>query len=56
MFTFSQTFYYSRLFSLVEYATREEADTAIRDLDGKEVRGSAVRVAIDEVSLVQAPS
>lgn len=33
---------------LIEYSTREEADGAIRDLDGKEIRGTPVRVALDE--------
>jgi hypothetical protein len=35
---------------LVEYSSRDEADEAIRVLDGKEIRGTAVRVALDEVS------
>jgi hypothetical protein len=40
------------LSSLIEYSTREEADGAIRDLDGKEIRGTPVRVALDEVSCI----
>ncbi|CAG7852661.1 SubName: Full=Uncharacterized protein {ECO:0000313/EMBL:CCA73791.1} [Serendipita indica DSM 11827] len=33
---------------VIEYSTREEADQAIRDLDGKEIRGTSVRVALDD--------
>ncbi|PBK93055.1 RNA-binding domain-containing protein [Armillaria gallica] len=35
---------------ILEYLTREDADRAIRDLDGKELRGKIVRVADDSVS------
>ncbi|KAG8835882.1 hypothetical protein FRC17_000432 [Serendipita sp. 399] len=33
---------------VIEFPTREEADQAIRDLDGKDIRGVSVRVYIDE--------
>lgn len=33
---------------ILEYATREDADRALKDLDGRDLRGKVVRVAFDE--------
>ncbi|KAG6851292.1 hypothetical protein H0H93_011728 [Arthromyces matolae] len=33
---------------ILEYLSREDADRAVRDLDGKELRGRPVRVTLDE--------
>jgi arginine/serine-rich splicing factor 4/5/6 len=35
------------LFSILEYLTREDADRAVKQLDGKELRGQSVRVIAD---------
>ena len=43
----------SNYFSILEYLSRDDADHAIKELDGKELRGRPVRVTIDEsVSIV----
>jgi hypothetical protein len=34
--------------SILEYLNREDADRAVRDLDGKDLRGRPVRVALDD--------
>lgn len=34
--------------SVLEYLNREDADRAVRELDGKELRGRPVRVALDD--------
>jgi hypothetical protein len=34
--------------SILEYLSREDADRAVRDLDGRDLRGRPVRVAFDE--------
>lgn len=51
-YTSQATWYKSYGFALrvIEYPTRDEADGAIRDLDGKEIRGVSVRVSLDDVS------
>lgn len=33
---------------ILEYTSREDADTAVKNLDGKELRGQPVRVSIAE--------
>ena len=33
---------------VLEYLSREDADRAVKDLDGKELRGRPVRVAYDD--------
>jgi len=34
--------------SILEYLNRDDADRAVKDLDGKELRGRPVRVALDD--------
>jgi len=34
----------NRLVRILEYLSREDADRAVKDLDGKDLRGQAVRV------------
>lgn len=34
--------------SVLEYLFRDDADRAVRELDGKELRGRPVRVTLDE--------
>jgi len=34
--------------SILEYLSREDADRAVKELDGKDLRGRPVRVALDE--------
>ena len=34
--------------SILEYLTREDAERAVKDLDGRDLRGRPVRVALDE--------
>jgi hypothetical protein len=34
--------------SILEYMSREEAERAAKDLDGKELRGRSVRVLLDD--------
>lgn len=34
--------------SILEYLSRDDADRAVKDLDGKDLRGRAVRVALDD--------
>jgi hypothetical protein len=38
----------SQHYSILEYMSREEAERAVKDLDGKELRGRSVRVTLDE--------
>jgi hypothetical protein len=38
----------TKLFSILEYLSKEEADRAVKDLDGRELRGKVVRVALDD--------
>jgi hypothetical protein len=38
----------SQYHSILEYMSREEAERAVKDLDGKELRGRSVRVTLDE--------
>lgn len=33
---------------ILEYLSRDDAERAVKDLDGKELRGRTVRVALDE--------
>jgi len=35
-------------FSVLEYLFRDDADRAVRELDGKELRGRPVRVTLDD--------
>lgn len=35
-------------FSVLEYLSRDDADRAVKDLDGKDLRGRPVRVAYDD--------
>jgi hypothetical protein len=42
--------------SILEYMTRDDADRAVKDLDGKELRGSTVRVHIDETVCICLPN
>lgn len=35
-------------YSVLEYLSREDADRAIKELDGKELRGRPVRVTLDD--------
>ena len=42
---------YSWLPSILEYLSREDAERAVKELDGRDLRGQPVRVALDrEVS------
>lgn len=34
--------------SILEYIAREDADRAVKELDGKDLRGQSVRVALQE--------
>lgn len=34
--------------SILEYLSRDDADRAVKDLDGKDLRGRPVRVSLDE--------
>ena len=36
------------LLRILEYLSREDAERAVRDLDGKDLRGKVVRVEFDE--------
>lgn len=36
------------IFSVLEYLSRDDADRAVKDLDGKDLRGRPVRVAYDD--------
>lgn len=38
----------SRIQRILEYLSRDDADHAVKDLDGKELRGQAVRVTLAE--------
>lgn len=42
------------ILSILEYLSREDADRAVKELDGKELRGRPVRVALDESVSVKA--
>ncbi len=39
---------YNDVDSVLEYLSREDADRAVKELDGKELRGRPVRVALDD--------
>jgi hypothetical protein len=41
---------YSSHYRILEYATQEDADDAVRKLDGKDLRGVSVRVEHGDVS------
>ena len=34
--------------SILEYLNRDDAERAVKDLDGKDLRGRPVRVSLDE--------
>lgn len=34
--------------SILEYLSREDADRAVKELDGKDLRGNSVRVTLDD--------
>jgi len=40
-------------FSVLEYLSRDDADRAVKDLDGKDLRGRPVRVAYDDMVCIQ---
>jgi hypothetical protein len=35
-------------YRILEYLSRDDADRAVKDLDGKDLRGRPVRVALDD--------
>jgi hypothetical protein len=35
--------------SILEYITREDAERAVKELDGRDLRGRPVRVALDDM-------
>lgn len=41
------------LHSILEYLSRDDADRAVRELDGKDLRGRPVRVALDDAVSLQ---
>lgn len=36
------------MISILEYLSRDDAERAVKDLDGKDLRGRPVRVSLDE--------
>jgi hypothetical protein len=42
--------------SILEYLDREDAERAVKDLDGKELRGNPVRVHLDETVCIFLPN
>lgn len=40
------------ILSVLEYLSRDDADRAVKDLDGKDLRGRPVRVAYDDTVCV----
>lgn len=43
-------------FSILEYLVREDAERAVKDLDGKDLRGQQVRVTLQDAVSVQLSS
>ena len=43
----------SRRSSILEYLSREDAERAVKDLDGKDLRGNGVRVTLDTTEVGQ---
>ena len=41
--------------SILEYLTRDDADAAVKTLDGKDLRGQQVRVALSDDPVRRAP-
>lgn len=37
-----------KFYRILEYLSREDADRAVKELDGKDLRGRPVRVALDD--------
>jgi arginine/serine-rich splicing factor 4/5/6 len=44
----SLRYLFTSTFSVLEYLSREDADRAVKDLDGRELRGKLVRVVLDD--------
>jgi hypothetical protein len=44
----SKTIHIVLFHRILEYLSRDDADRAVKDLDGKDLRGRPVRVALDD--------
>jgi hypothetical protein len=47
-YTYIDKLIFESFTSVLEYPSRDDADFAAKELDGKEIRGNVVRVTVDE--------